>query len=238
MPSGLIKKYKEKQALSRLKRKDKEVFISAYDKYGEEINRFIFYKVGKREEANDLTSQVFLKTWEHIQNKSLIKTKTIRALFYRIARNIVIDYYRQKSSETSEELSLDSDDNHIDIEDEASGEDSSITNIDRKSEIELIESKLYLLKEDYREIIVMRFVNDLSPDEIAEISGRSKGNVRVLIHRSLKALKDLVSDEMKKKEVKEEDKEEDKEGEKKRDRGNKAEKENKTDKENKANNKE
>ncbi|MDA3802516.1 MAG: RNA polymerase sigma factor [Patescibacteria group bacterium] len=224
MPSGLIKKYKEKQALSRLKRKDKEVFISAYDKYGSEINRFIYYKVGKREEANDLTSQVFLKTWEHIQNKSLIKTNTIRALFYRIARNIVIDYYRQKSSETSEEISLDSDDNHIDIEDMASGENSSIDSIDRKSERELIESKLYFLKEDYREIIVMRFVNDLSPDEIAEISGKSKGNVRVLIHRSLKALRDLVSDEMKEKEDRlnkesEADTEKNKENDKEDDKG-------------------
>ena len=59
MPSGLIKKYKERQAISRLKNKDKDVFILAYDKYGAEINRFIYYKVGREDEANDLTSQVF-----------------------------------------------------------------------------------------------------------------------------------------------------------------------------------
>ncbi len=195
MPSGLIKKYKQRQAISRLKNKDKDVFISAYDEYGAEINRFIYYKVGREDEANDLTSQVFLKTWEHIQNKSLLEAKTLRALFYHIARNIVIDYYRKKNV-SEDSISLDDENKKIDVVDDKSGEDLSIEKIDKKSDLELIESKLPLLKEEYRDIIVMRFINELSPEEIAEITGKSKGNVRVLIHRSLKALRDLVSEEL------------------------------------------
>ena len=203
MPSGLIKKYKERQAISRLKNKDKDVFILAYDEYGAEINRFIYYKVGREDEANDLTSQVFLKTWEHIQNKSLLEAKTLRALFYHIARNIVIDYYRKKNV-SEDSISLDDENKKIDVVDDKSGEDLSIEKIDKESDLELIESKLSLLKEEYRDIIVMRFINELSPEEISEITGKSKGNVRVLIHRSLKALRDLVSEEI------EEEKDEDK----------------------------
>lgn len=210
MPSGLIKKYKEKESLSRLRRKDKDVFISAYDKYSEEINRFIFYKVSNIDEANDLSSQVFLKTWEHIQNKSLIQAKTIRALFYRIARNIVIDYYRQKSNQ-SFDLSINDEDNNIDIEDAKSGEEIMITGIDNESDLDLIERKLPLLKEDYQEIIIMRFINELSIEEIAEISDKSKGSVRVLIHRSLKALRTLVEDEILEREDRIEKKKEEKE---------------------------
>jgi RNA polymerase sigma-70 factor (ECF subfamily) len=70
--------------------------------------------------------------------------------------------------------------------------------IDRASDIAQIKSKLPLLKEEYREIIVLKFVNDLDIDEISEVTGKTKGNVRVLLHRALSALKDLLEEDQKK----------------------------------------
>src|SRR3989344_9681852 len=89
--------FKEKILFSRVKNKDRKAFIEAYDLYADEIFRFVFFKVGSKEEAEDVTFSVFLKTWNHIQNNTVTDSKTLRALIYKIARNAVIDYYRENS---------------------------------------------------------------------------------------------------------------------------------------------
>ncbi len=60
------------------------------------------------------------------------------------------------------------------------------------SDIKLIESKLLELKDEYQEVIILRYVDELSISEISEIMEKPKGNVRVLLHRSLKALRELL----------------------------------------------
>jgi len=187
MSANLIKKFQNKKTLTRLKNHDKEAFIKVYDENSADINRFVYYKIGSQEEANDLTSVVFLKTWNHIQNNSLGDGKTLRALLYRIARNAIIDYYREKSVKRA--LSLDDEKNPVDIVDE--NFDLS-ERMDQSTDLELIKSKLPFLKEEYREVIIMKFVNDLSLEEIADIMSKRRGNVRVLLHRAISALKELV----------------------------------------------
>lgn len=185
--SSLVQKFKDKQAFSRLKSHDKEAFIAVYDAHVKDIHRFVYFKIGNSEEANDLTSMIFLKAWNHIQNNTLEDAKTLRALLYKIARNSIIDYYRETGNKLIS--SLDDEENKIDVIDEAKDPQERL---DQESDLELIKSKLPLLKEEYREVIVMKFINDLSLEEIAEISGKSKGNVRVLLHRALNALRELV----------------------------------------------
>ncbi len=187
-----IQKFKDKQVLSKLKSRDKEAFIKVYDDNVKDIHRFVYFKIGGREEANDLTSMIFLKAWNHIQNKTLEDAKTLRALLYKIARNAIIDYYRETGNKVT--ASLDDEDNRLEIADE--GENPQ-ERLDRTADLELIKSKLPLLKEEYREIIIMKFISDLSLKEIAEISGKNKGNIRVLLHRSLNALRELVEQDVK-----------------------------------------
>lgn len=189
MAANLVRKFKDKQILSQLKSKDKDAFIKVYDEYVQDIYRFIYFKVSKQEEAQDLTSMVFLKTWQHIQNKSLIDSKTLRALVYKVARTSIVDYYRE--SKKKMEVSLDNEDKPIDVVDDSIDHEADA---DRAMNLELLKSQLPLLKEEYREAIVLRFVNDLSLDEIAEVTGKSKGNVRVILHRAIAALKGLVEE--------------------------------------------
>ncbi len=192
MPSKLVEKFKDRQALSRLKNRDKEAFTRVYDESVSDIYRFVYFKVGNKEEANDLTSMIFLKAWNHIQNNSLEDSKTLRALIYKIARTTVIDYYRESGNKIS--LSLDNEDEPLDIRDDSQGQEASQEKIDREADLELIKSKLPLLKEEYREVIVMKFVSDLSLEEIADVTGKKRGNVRVLLHRALNALRELVEE--------------------------------------------
>lgn len=190
MPNNLIEKFKNKQTLSKLKSRDKEAFIKVYDESVNDIYRFVYFKIGNKEEANDITSMVFLKTWNHIQNNSLEDSKTLRALLYKIARNTIIDHYRETGNKIT--TSLDDEENKIDVVDEAQDPQEKM---DNEANLELIKSKLPLLKEEYREVIIMKFINDLTLEEIADVSGKTRGNVRVLLHRALGALKDLVESE-------------------------------------------
>ena len=190
MTFPLAKKYQEKKTISRLKNKDKEVFIKVYDDFADDIYRFVYFKVGGVEEAKDLTSMVFLKTWNHIQNNTLTSADTLRALVYKIARTSIVDYYRETGSKL--EISLDDEANPIDLPDEK----RDLTgDLDKNADLERIKNKLPYLKEEYREIIVLKFINDLEIEEISDVTGKSKGNVRVLLHRALTALRELVSEE-------------------------------------------
>lgn len=186
----LVDKFKNSQALSRLHNCDKETFVAVYDANVKDIYRFVYFKVGNREEADDLTSMIFLKAWNHVQEKTLEDANTLRALLYKIARNVIIDYYRENNNK--QKLSLDDENNPLDLRDEAP---SPAELFDNKNDYELIRRQLPLLKEEYREIIIMRFVSDLSIEEIADITGKKKGNIRVLLHRALNALRELIEKE-------------------------------------------
>ena len=180
-------KIEEKLLLYKVKKNDKEAFIKAYDLYIDQLYRFIYFKVGNREEAEDLCSSVFLKTWNYILGNNLKEHKTLKALLYKISRNLIIDHYRKtKGRET---VSLD-DENVMELADKKQNLNYGM---ELKADLLVLETKLPELKDEYREVIILRFVNELSIKEIADILEKSKGNVRVLIYRALNALKELLS---------------------------------------------
>jgi len=200
MSSNIIQKFKNKQTLSRLKSRDKDVFTEVYDENVADIHRFVYFKIGSKEEANDLTSIIFLKTWNHIQNNTLEDAKTLRALLYKVARNAIIDYYREQGSRKA--VSIDDEKNPVEIASDSDSDTSHQERLDQAQNLKLIKKKLPLLKEEYREVIIMRFINDLSLEEIADITQKSRGNIRVLLHRALKALRELIDvDEAKEKQL-------------------------------------
>lgn len=165
--------------------KDADAFGKLYDYYVDRIFRFIYFKVSSREEAEDLTSEVFLKTWEYI-NKTTSKIQNFNALIYRVARNAVIDHYRVKSrdlGETDEEQMKK-------IQDKRNIEEE----VNLKITVAGVEKHLSRLKETYREVIVLRYIEELTVPEIAEIMGKNKANVRVLLHRGLQTLKDIAKE--------------------------------------------
>jgi len=165
--------------------KDAEAYGNLYDFYVERIYRFIFFKVNSQEIAEDLTSEVFLKTWEYI-NKTDKKINNLNALFYKVARNSVIDHYRSKKIE-----SYDSDEDLMEkIEEKRNFADE----VETKLEMESLQKHLTKLKDIYREVLILRFVEEFSISEIAELMEKSSGNVRVLLHRATEALKNLAGE--------------------------------------------
>jgi len=184
------KKNKEKKLLKKIRNKDKEAFIKAYDLYVDQIYRYIFFRVSSQDDASDLSSEVFLKTWNYILKNNLKNEKTLRALIYKIAKTSIIDFYRKKSNASS--ITIDDENNKIDIPD---SQQDIKKKMEIKSDFNIVENKLRELKDEYREIIILRFINELSISEIADIINKTKGNARVLIYRSLKALRELMDDD-------------------------------------------
>jgi len=164
-------------------------FSKIYDKYINKIYRFIFLKVNSQEIAQDLTSETFLKGWEAFQKannpgNSIQKIENPQAFLYQIARNLVIDHYREKSKAqlVSVEFSpiIDPRQN---LEERAN----------LNSDLEEIKRGLVKIKDEYQDVIIYRYLNELSMPEIAKIMDKSEGTVRVLLHRALKSLKDEVN---------------------------------------------
>ncbi len=179
---------KEKFLIFKVKQnKDAEAYGMLYDYYVERIFRFILFKVSSTEIAEDLTSEVFLKTWEYI-NRMTEKIGNFNALLYRVARNAVIDHYRSKSrmfgSASDEEL-------FEQIADKRDMEKETDTQL----EIQDVRNHLKKLKDVYREAITLKYIEEFSIAEIAEIMGKKKGAIRVILHRAIKALKEIAGEE-------------------------------------------
>ncbi|MDO8499706.1 MAG: sigma-70 family RNA polymerase sigma factor [bacterium] len=168
-------------------RQDPEAFAKLYDEYVKRIYTFVYFKVSNHEEAEDITSEVFLKAWHYLSEKK--EVKSFGGLVYRMARNCVIDLYRSRSikpefltvnPEQTEELDFgDGGRWYADLSD--------------KIETQAVLAGLKKLKQEYQEVITLRYVNELEIDEIAVIVGKGQVAVRVTLHRALKKLKGILS---------------------------------------------
>lgn len=176
---------------------NEQKFLEFYDQYVEKIYRYIFFRVGSEELAEDLTSEVFLRSWQYIdqnpESKSSARAlQNPRAFLYQVARNLLADFHRQKEKSP---ISLD------EIADKriADRKDDPIEKTSRTMEMETVRRALISLNEDYQEIIIWRYLEELEIKEIAGIINKSEGAVRVLISRALNSLKDLLDRDKSKK---------------------------------------
>lgn len=166
-------------------KQDPEAYGKLYDEYVKRIYRFVYFKVSNHEEAEDITSEVFLKTWNYLKEKK--EVKSFGGLLYRIARNCVIDYYRAKSSHPE---SLSDENKELEIGDGGKW----YADISNKVEAEKILQALKKMKQEYREVITLRYVDELEVKEIAEIIGKGNVAVRVTLHRALAKLKKILEE--------------------------------------------
>ena len=172
---------KEKELLSRITSGDKEAFGELYDFYAPRIFRFIRIKVGSNVLAEDLSSESFLRIWEYLQREGTEIEESFQALLYKIARNLITDFYRRKSS--SQEVFMD--EGFQEFFENQPGRDE----IASKEEAEYIHKALINIKEEYQNVIIWYYIDGLSVPEIAKLIDKSEGAIRVLIHRALKSLK-------------------------------------------------
>lgn len=176
---------KEDKLIYRAQGGDESAFGKLYDEYFQRIYRFTLIKVGRKQDAEDLSHQVFLSAWKNIRNYKH-KGFPFSSWLYKIAQNAVIDFYRTQRS-------------HIDIEDvredRLGTQSSSDENLERSMEIERVRKKLLKLKDDEQDVLIMKFIDELSNKEISAALKKSEGAIRVIQHRALKQLKKLLEED-------------------------------------------
>lgn len=155
-------------------------FVINYEKYKNKIFNYIYYRVGmNREIAEDLTSEIFLKAFDKYE--SYDKSKPFQAWIYAIAHNHLVNHYRDSKNETS-----------IDVLEESGYEipDNNITNnMISDIDVRILLSTIISLPKLQADILMMRFMDQLSFAEIAEVIKETEGNTRVICYRAIKNIK-------------------------------------------------
>lgn len=182
MSVGDLNEKKEEIELlvKKVQKGDQEAFSTIYDYLVDSLYRYIYYRVNSTEDAQDLLETVFLKVWENIRGYKSTNN-TFVAWVFRIAHNLIVDYYRASKDRQVDELSMDivdQDRRHNPIK-------ATQQVLDQK----VLKMAIAKLKKKYRDIIIYKFINDFSNQEIVDILGKNEGNLRILQFRALKALK-------------------------------------------------
>ena len=160
---------------------DTEAFGRLYDIYADRIYRHIYYRTSNVEDARDLTQEVFVKAWQGLPKYKRTKTPFLGWLF-TISHNRVIDYYRTKR-------------------DYAYLNDEIVMENDKKGPEELAEAQftqqqvrraILQLPEDQQQVILMSFIERFEYSEIAAALNKSEGNIRVIVHRALKRMRQIL----------------------------------------------
>jgi RNA polymerase sigma-70 factor (ECF subfamily) len=159
---------------------NRDNFTKAYDTYADAIFRHCYFRIYDRERAKDIMQETFMKTWEYIERGN--KIENLRAFLYRVANNCIIDNARKKKERSLDELqeqgfepSYDDTRRHQD-------------QLDAHAMLAVVDQ----LEDKYKEAVLLRYMDDLSPKEIASIIHESENVVSVRVHRGLAQLKKIL----------------------------------------------
>ncbi len=171
-------------------------FLKAFEDYSDALFRHAALRISDREKAVDVVHDTFTKVWSYVRNG--YEVENFRPFLYKVLNNLIIDTYRKQS-----EYSLDA---MLEEEgvDEGSFSDLSensvealAATIDGKQAFALLAE----LPEVYREVIILRFVDELGPREISELIEESENVISVRIHRGLKLLRKQIETESERREA-------------------------------------
>lgn len=160
----------------------KNEFMQAYEHYADAIYRHCFFRVFSKERAEELMQETFMKTWQYLSNEEK-EIKNIRPFLYRVATNLIIDESRKKKDISLDALIEESDAREPAYEGHKDAE--------KRALLKELYGNLEKLNADEKNLIVMRFVDDLDIAEIADILEITSNNVSVKLTRAVEKLKTL-----------------------------------------------
>jgi RNA polymerase sigma-70 factor (ECF subfamily) len=184
MLKSSISENKTDEELAGLVSANPDFYYPLMKRYEEKILRYIRRIAGvTRETAEDLGQEIFLKAYENIEDFD--RSLKFSSWLYRIARNHVISFWRRDRRRGSA-LSLDEYDN---LKDVLESEFDTARELDRKITMEKLNFALGMIKPAYREVLVLKYLEDKDYQEISDILRRPTGTVGTLIARAKKELK-------------------------------------------------
>jgi RNA polymerase sigma-70 factor (ECF subfamily) len=171
------------QLIQQSQQGDTQAFGDLYERYAPRVFRYLYAHLDNRLDAEDLTEEVFLRVWKSLGGYQEQGVPFLAFLF-RVARNALIDHYRRSGKNLAETPIED-----MQLREPGVGPVEAVTAL---LEHQQLRAMLEELREDYRTVLVLRFLSELSPEETARAMGRSAGAVRVLQHRALAALRSMM----------------------------------------------
>lgn len=162
-------------------------FEELYLEFSDKIYKYIYWQTQDPYIAEDFTGEVFTRVWK---NWKKFKPDFSQAFLYKIAKNILIDFWRKNKNK--KELSLET---TVETGAEPSYDEDMIGEIQKNSDVKGLHKALSKLPENLKEVLILRFLEDMSAKEAGEILKISEVNVRVLQYRALKKLKEIIKNE-------------------------------------------
>jgi RNA polymerase sigma-70 factor (ECF subfamily) len=161
--------------MDRVKHYEEKAIDELCSAYYPKIYQYLFYRARNKQDAEDLTHEVFIKMVNNIQSQRGNFQKWI----FTIARNTLTDYYRWKSKRSSDEL--------LDVH------ASSVRVDDHVINQETLKTSLATLPKPQQDVITLKYVCDLTNEQIAGVIGKSEGAVKQLQFRAVSALKEMMA---------------------------------------------
>jgi RNA polymerase sigma-70 factor (ECF subfamily) len=168
-------------ALIRAAKEDSEAFGLLYQRYVERVYNYIYYRTGSTYDAEDLTERVFMRAMRHIQTYS-DRGLPFSAWLYRIAHNLVANWYRDNSRRKEVPL-----EDSLAVYPRSEHPEQELLRVEER---ERLLGVLRTLPADRQQLILLKFGEHFSNAEIARIMGRTEGAIKSLYHRTLLSLRD------------------------------------------------
>lgn len=160
-------------------------FLSAYDEYADALFRHCLIRVRDRDLARDIVQETYTKTWTYLADGKSVEY--MRAFLYRVANNLIVDNSRKKKSSSLDAMM---EEDGFEVRDESVAEPIDTPAL--KEALALLDS----LDEIYRTAITMRYLDEMTPREIATALGVSENVVSVRIHRGIDRLSKLMREKL------------------------------------------
>jgi RNA polymerase sigma-70 factor, ECF subfamily len=167
----------ERQLIAAAQAGDKEALSALYEAYAQSIFQYISYRVDSRMMAEDITAEVFLRMVRGLKDYE-DRGMPFGAWLYRIASNLIAEHYRQGKRVTLSVLS----------DNQRSDDTDPFDRLDQQEERQRLSDALQALPAEYQDVLILRFMKNLSHAEVAATLNKSETAVRSIQHRALKAL--------------------------------------------------
>ena len=159
-------------------------FSDLYKAHLRDVYSYAYYRVGNHHDAEDLTEQTFLQAYRHFE-RALAESngRPLRPWLIRIAHNLAANLYRDRSRKPQ---------THIDDTTVITAPHTTEDLVEGRDELSRILAGIQQLPDDRREALIMRFALGMDNREIARALGRTDGATKVLLHRAIRQLEELV----------------------------------------------
>jgi len=174
-------------------KEDPEAFGLLYERYVGSIYNYIYYRTGNHHDAEDLTARTFYRALKHI-SRYVDRGAPFSAWLYRIAHNVVANWHRD--TKRRQIISLD------ELVMGALKREDPATLTEEYEEQDMLLQAVRRLPPERQQLLILKFVEQMSNAEIARVMGRTEGAIKSLYHRTLVALReDLISQENRREEI-------------------------------------